>query len=409
MVLVLVAVTAITGMATGFGMFYRLLYVLGLTAAIGYLWTWLSIRGLEVRVSRRTPRLTVGDGIEESIRITSMGRWPRTALQVEDLSDIPGYSSGRVISLGPGATQTWSTSIPARKRGVYTMGPVMVTTSDPFAMYRGESAFGRRESLIVLPRTFDLPDFAIPAADLSGDSALKKRAHDLTPHAASVREYAAGDSLSRVHWATTARLGKLMSKEFDLGQASNVWIVTDLHELVQAGELEESTDEYAVSIGASLARRYLEAALPVGVIIYGDRRYMLPPDTGAGQLDRIMESFAMSKAEGTAPLADALAQDEALWTHHSSVIVITSSPRAEWVGVLRELSKRRVKVAAVVVDGASFGAAMSPKDVIGELYAAGVPVYAVRQGDHIPTALAGGQNRGDALESERSAKAEAAI
>ena len=108
LVLILLAVTVVTGLATGFGLFYRLLYVLGLTAAISYLWTWLSVRGLEVQVDRRTLRLSVGDNIEESIRIESRGRWPRTALQVEDLSDLPGYASGRVISLGPGASQSWN-------------------------------------------------------------------------------------------------------------------------------------------------------------------------------------------------------------------------------------------------------------------------------------------------------------
>ena len=409
LVLILMAITVITGMATGFGMFYRLLYVLGLTAAIGYVWTWLSVRSLDVSVNRGTLRLSVGDNLEERIKVLSLGRWPRTALLVEDLTDLPGYSSGRVISLGPGANQTWTTSSPARKRGIYSLGPLRVTTSDPFAMFRAETTFGRSESLIVLPRTFDLPDFTIPAADLSGDSALKKRAHDLTPHAASVREYASGDSLSRVHWASTARLGKLMSKEFDLGQASNVWIVADLQSGVQAGELEESTDEYAVSIGASLAKRYLEAGMPVGMIIYGDQRYHLPPDTGAGQFDRIMEDFAMSKAEGTTPLADALARDEALWTHHSSVLVITSSPRPEWVRVMRELSRRRIKVAAVVVDGASFGALLGTSSVMEELYAAGVPAYVVRQGDHIPTAMARTQTGGAGLAAERSVEAEVAI
>ena len=78
-----------------------------------------------------------------------------------------------------------------------------------------------------------------------------------------------------------------MSKEFDLGQSSDVWILVDLHRDVQAGELEESTDEYAVSIGASLSRKYLEAGLPVGLVAQGDRRYFLPADTGTGQFDRI--------------------------------------------------------------------------------------------------------------------------
>ena len=62
-----------------------------------------------------------------------------------------------------------------------------------------------------------------------GDNTTRKRSHDLTPHAASVREYAFGDSISRVHWNSTARLGKLMSKEFDLDRSGDIWILVDLH------------------------------------------------------------------------------------------------------------------------------------------------------------------------------------
>ena len=215
------------------------------------------------------------------------------------------------VSLPTMGFRSWRAQMPARRRGVYTLGPVRVSNTDAFGIFRRERFFCDTEQLIVYPRTHYIPEFAIPAADLSGDSSTRRRSHDLTPHASSVREYAFGDSISRVHWGSTAKLGKLMSKEFDLGQSSDVWVLVDLHRDVQAGELEESTDEYAVSIGASLSRKYLEAGLPVGLISQGDRRYFLPADTGAGQFDRILEFLALSKSEGSVALETLLAQGRA--------------------------------------------------------------------------------------------------
>ena len=121
-----------------------------------------------------------------------------------------------------------------------------------------------------------------------------------------------------------------MSKEFDLGLASDVWLIVDLHRDVQAGELEESTDEYAVSIAASLARKYERAQMPVGLVSYGDARYVLPADTGSGQYERIMEYLATSKAEGTLPLEDVLVREEQLWGTQSALIIITPSHREDW-------------------------------------------------------------------------------
>ena len=392
LITILVVVTLFTGMATGFGLFYRLVYVLALTMMLSYIWSWLSVRLLEVTVDRRTPRVRVGDNVEERLMVRNLSRIFKSALEVEDLTDLPGYASGRIVSVGPRGSTTWETAAPARKRGTYTLGPVRVAAADPFGLFRREGLFCDTETIVVYPRTFDLPRFAIPAAELSGDSSLKKRTHDLTPHASSVRDYSPGDSISRVHWNSTARMGKLMSKDFDLGRASDVWVVVDLHRDVQVGELEESTDEYSVSIGASLARHYLQAALPVGLLVYGDQRHILPSDTGKGQSDRMMDHLAMSKAEGEVPLGEALAKDESLWGHHSSVVVITPSPRPEWVRVMRELARRRVKAAAVLVDGSSFGGFFDTLDTLGELYAAGIPTYVVRKGDHIPSALANTQS-----------------
>jgi uncharacterized protein (DUF58 family) len=202
-----------------------------------------------------------------------------------------------------------------------------------------------------------------------------------------VREYAFGDSISRIHWNSTARLGKMMSKEFDLGLSSDVWILVDLHRDVQAGELDESTDEYAVSVAASMASKYLDAQLPAGLVAYGDQRYMLPAETGAGQFDRIMEFLAMSKAEGDIPLEQLLPMEEQLWGYHSSLVVITSSHHLEWVSALRELSRRRVRIAVILLDGQSFGGMFDSMAVIPELYDIGISPYLIRQGDSIPVAL----------------------
>ena len=377
----------VTGAATGFGLFYRLFYILGLTLILGYIWNLVSLQSLEVSVDRRSRRVRVGDDVEERLTIRNLSALPKPTLEVEDLTDLPGYSSGMAVSLPTKGFRSWRTQMPARTRGVYTLGPVRVSNTDAFGIFRRERFFCDTDQLIVYPRTHYIPEFAIPAADLSGDSSTRRRSHDLTPHASSVREYAFGDSISRVHWSSTAKLGKLMSKEFDLGQSSDVWILVDLHRDVQAGELDESTDEYAVSIGASLSRKYLEAGLPVGLIAQGDQRYFLPADTGAGQFDRIMEFLALSKSEGSVPLETLLAQEEQLWGYHSSLIVITPSNRPDWVTALRELMRRRVRVAVVLLDGASFDGFFNTVDVVPHLYLAGIPPYLVRKGDEIPVAL----------------------
>ena len=106
-----------------------------------------------------------------------------------------------------------------------------------------------------------------------------------------------------------------------------------------------------------------------------------------GQFDRALEFLALSKAEGSVALESLLPREEKLWGYHSSLIVITPSARPEWVTALRELTRRRVRVAVVLLDGASFGGFFNTAELVPELYLAGIPPYLVRKGDDIPVAL----------------------
>ena len=383
----LIVITLFTGLATGFGLFYRLIYILGLTAIAAFIWNWLSVVGLEVSVDRRTKRARVGDDIEERITVRNRSSWPKSTLEVEDVSDMPGYSNGRVLSLPTKGFRSWRTLAPARKRGVYKLGPVRVSNTDAFGLFRRDRDFGGQDDLVVYPRVYDLADFEMPPGYLSGESSARRRSHDLTPHAASVREYAFGDSLSRIHWQSTARTGRLMSKEFELGMASDVWILVDLHREVQAGDLDESTDEYSVSIAASMAQKYIRSQLPVGLLAYGDERYLIPSDTGEAQFERIMEHLAMSKAEGALSLAEVLSREEQLWGTHSQIIILTSSHREDWTVALRELIRRRLRIAVILIDGPSFGGLFETTATIPALYDAGIAPFVVRMGDNIPVAL----------------------
>ena len=61
MVLALAGLTLYTGLSTGFGLFFKLLWILGLTTAVSFVWTWLGVAWLEVTVDRRTRRAHVGE------------------------------------------------------------------------------------------------------------------------------------------------------------------------------------------------------------------------------------------------------------------------------------------------------------------------------------------------------------
>jgi uncharacterized protein (DUF58 family) len=254
---------------------------------------------------------------------------------------------------------------------------VRITTGDPFGLFRFSRSYGDRTSITVLPQPQELPYFWAPAAQLPGEGVVRRRTHYVTPNAASIREYHPGDSYNRIHWRSTARLGRLMVKTFEMDPTSHIWIVLDLHGAVQAGAEEESTEEYGVRIAASLAYRFLNANRMLGLMMYGKETVILDPARGGQQYTRILEALALADARGTTKLAEVLQEEGRRFGRHTTLIVITPSPDDEWVASLHQLLRQGTRTAAILLEPESFGAPAGTSMPVNELLAGNILTYQV--------------------------------
>ena len=105
-------------------------------------------------------------------------------------------------------------------------------------------------------------------------------------------------------------------------------------------------------------------------------------------IEQILETLAVAAADGQRPLADVLMGEWRRFGRQSGVVVVTSSTDPAWVDVIAKMHASRIHVAAILIDGASFGAAPAIDATIDRLAHAGVPAYLVRQGSDIGAALA---------------------
>ncbi len=379
-----------TAFATGFWLMARLANVIFVAFPIAYVWSWFNLRGLKVTVERPNDRLQVGNHFEERITVANRTWLTKLWLEVEDLSDLPGHQARRVISLGPRSTRTWRSASECTRRGLFSVGPVRVTTSDLLGLFRRSRTFGVPQPVLVYPRAEELPKFWAPPALLAGESRTRRPAYSITPNAASVREYQPGDSFNRIHWRSTARTGELMVKLFELDPASDVWIVLDLFGDVQAGEGDDSTEEHGVRIAASIARFFLLTNRSVGLVAIGRGLHLAEPEQGIGQYARILEALAVAHAEGDVPLADLLDHEGRRFGRRTTIVVITPSADDAWVSSLQLLAGRGVKIAAVVLEPRTFGGEGNPLFVFGALAAADIPTYLMKRSDDLAATLGSG-------------------
>src|SRR5437016_13460372 len=178
-----------------------------------------------------------------------------------------------------------------------------------------------------------------------------------------------------------------MVKEFDLDPAVDAWIFLDLHDAVQAGEGQHSTEEYGVTLAATIATYLLRQDLSVGMIVNGQQREFLSLDRGDRQIERVLELLAVVTAGPGPELKEALALDAFHFGRNTVAIIITPSNSRDWHEGLRHLQRRGVQVAVVGLDAASFENSPADEDTLALLEGANIPVLRVKCEESITEAL----------------------
>jgi uncharacterized protein (DUF58 family) len=379
----------VLALSTGWNAIWVLVYCLGLLVGGSAVWANWNVAGLELRRRHRVTRVQVGDTLVEQVVLEALpgiGQWwPRLWLEIHDASNFPGHHLDGVLSLGPIAHKAWELRSVCTRRGRFSLGPVWVTSGDPFGIFRASRKLTDGTTVVVYPRTVSLPRFGRIPGELPGGSLQGVRVQFSTPNVSSVREYRPGDAFNRIHWPTTARTTRMMVREFELDPTSDIWIVLDLDAEVHVGTGVESTEEYAVTVAASLARHLLDQGRAVGLV---SQTATLPADRGPRQVERILEVLALVQAGSNLTLAAMLGAETSRFARSSTLIIVTSSTAEAWARFCQALTGRGVHTTAVLVEAATFAQAPSTLLLVSSLSAAHIPTYMVKRGDALEHALA---------------------
>lgn len=386
--LVLWLVLLLFALSTGWNATWVLVYSLGLLVAGSALWANWNVAGLELRRRHRATRVQVGDTFVEQAVLESLAGpgqwWPRLWLELHDSSDLPGHHLDGVLSLGPVGRKVWELRSTCTRRGRFSLGPVWVTSGDPFGIFRTSRKLADGMNIIVYPKAVPLPGFGRVPGELPGGALQGVRVQFSTPNVSSVREYRPGDAFNRIHWPTTARTNRLMVREFELDPTADVWLVLDLNNEVHTGSGLESTEEYAVTAAASLAKHLLDQGRAVGLV---SQTATLPADRGPRQSERILEVLALVHSSSPLTLAALLSAETSRFARSSTLIVITPDTAEGWARFCQALNARGVHTTAVLIEASTFGRAPSTLLLVSSLAAAHVTMYLVKRGDRLQNAL----------------------
>jgi uncharacterized protein (DUF58 family) len=257
-----------------------------------------------------------GKPLRVTLELSAQGRFPATTLEVDEVlpSSLPRTDEPlmRKPESWDGYTGTLTYTVEPLLRGVHTLGPTRVETTDPLGLFSFSADLAPTTEVVVHPSPL-----TVRVAQSGGEGRFgvreregkAQRGDGLEFH--GVREYHPGDSLRRVHWRTTARTGRLAVVEFEKAFEQDLVIALDLTKETHVGSGRESTLEYAVKIAATLADR--TATRGGGVMLF--------TQTGKATLDarssdpeaaryRLFDQLARAQATADVSLAATLSAQQ---------------------------------------------------------------------------------------------------
>ena len=224
---------------------------------------------LEYRVRNAKKRFaSFSIEVEEAFENPSIGQWR------------PAYA----LIIRPGETRTVSMRITFGKRGVYQSHGMRLATRYPFGFFRKWRFLRAPLELVAFPALHRVePPTVASRADGFMDHRHRLGRGDEF-HA--LHDYLPGDDPRAIHWKTSARFNRLMTREYEAAAEYRVTVMVPSTIPVDG---DEEIAEQAISEAASMVAGYSRAGWAVGIqTTAGTMR----PDRGPGHLRALFGHLA---------------------------------------------------------------------------------------------------------------------
>lgn len=409
--IVLILVGLIGVFVGGRELYSRLLYVGLLWVVISWIWSRFAMAGVGLSRRARSLRASMGDIFEEHFEVKNESRLPKLWLEIANETSMPNASGSRLLTMiSARQTRTYISRTWLTQRGGFPLGPTRITSGDPFGLFRMQQIIPESDTLVVLPMIYPIESFISPPGMLTGGQVIRRKAIDITPHAAGVREYVHGDPMKLIHWPLTARQGKLIVKEFEQDPQAEVWLFFDTQDTVHVEipyelpvekaenwmfrerpefELPPSTLEYGVSIAASLTHYFISQQRSVGMISASRSFNIIPAERSERQENKILETLAFLKANSRFSLPGLVTAQAGQLPQGSSAVLITPTVLPELMIAIDDLQRRNIRPIVILLIAESFGGSMGSDELYKTLLENNVPVCQIFRGANLSVELSG--------------------
>jgi uncharacterized protein (DUF58 family) len=231
--------------------------------------------------------------------------------------------------IDPGSVIKFSYVLEPKVRGEYPLGPLSITVKDRLGFNSLERIVPDSiTDILVYPPYEDIKRIEILGSKRSlqlnfGEQRSKQKG--LGSEFYGMRQYVFGDQFRLIDWKASARVQKLIVKEFESERDVTVMILVDSSNSMGGGAIENTKFEYAIRACMLLTRVSLTRRDQVGIYTFSgkDNFRFLKPGSGEDHFYQVLDFVAKVKPSGKCRMVEAMDYFIRRFQKRSLVFLIT--------------------------------------------------------------------------------------
>lgn len=289
----LILAVLIAALNTGNNLLYLILAFMLSSIALSRL--IVPLYNKKIRISSRIPEaIYAGRQFLMVIKIENNKKWLPTCPQVLRLSNgIELFAPPFIPQVEPGAQLQCKLFHTFESRGIYKLKNLIGQSTFPLGIFEHFTSLPlQEEEIIVYPKIKPLKDFYLNGSE--GHKALESFITKGNFSLYNIRDYIPGDEARFLHWKASAKLSKLMVKEFLQEEQKKISILLDTGFPDELDSYKRERFEDRVSLAASLLYYFISHDYSVRLVT---SHHEIPFGWGALHLHNMLKHLAVVEAD----------------------------------------------------------------------------------------------------------------
>lgn len=311
------------------------------------------------------PPLSAGDVLRYKVKVRNRGRTARLVDICE--RDLPAalrpFEAERPIGvLRPGEEREITLGLACLRRGAYDLPALQAASAFPSGFVKWGRRVRAPDRLLVYPTLTHLEGFEVPHARnyQPGGIAVASQVGD-SSELFGTREFKDGDRVRDIHWASSARTGRLVVKEFQEEYFVRLALVIDT---AVANDAQEARFERSLSIAAGIADVLAKKEYVIDIFAAGRDVHRFRAGRALAHVEHILELLACVEADDRLEIAALEAELLPEAGKLSAVVLVMTTWDRSRADVVAKLKAHGIAVRVILVGPHASPAELADDEVV---------------------------------------------